>query len=557
LFVCWHDTHLIRKSQITTRLPVSEQAFLSGKEEDIGPTLDDAMSGASYSTFASAILVCHIFNLLSKHIHRPHPNDRAEDVDFGPFWTRHRDLDNTLSSLFIFLPEQYRLPKNVGSPVAVHTNMNLHASVIALHTCALDKLEKHNLSESMREGCRTRMLTSAREVVNIMRLSSHQSHAYRSPLVALALYGAGCVFIHQYKDGPGPDPTHVENLEFVVKCMEAIAREHIITRSFLQQIVQDIDSNGVPVTMRLPFRDKATMAPVGACLPLLAMSPFLKYNNKQTSPLPGRLPLVNPTGTAFPANPWRSDGPTLADTGERVTLPYSIMGNGPDPATSGTSMTTNKRRRVATPEPTNDSSNNNSSSNSNNNNNNNMVGFEKLYRAVSSWMPPGGAHEFATDVEPAELVCSTTSSSTSASRLAEASLLSSSSSLSFVPNGTLSMRLPHRAHSSATSPGSGTSNTGNMSSNPSPPSIPATEGSGVGNLTTRSDMTPGTDVSAASVDDVFTTAMLSARLVEPGGLGGLDGLSQFGEFQGQLGGWDLDDPENLFLQVQSALRQEL
>ena len=104
------------------------------------------------------------------------PDDRPEDPEFGPFWKRHRELDNMLSSAFMFLPERFRLPRNLRDPNAVQINLSLHASVICLHNAASEKAEKFKLMGLKQTSC-TRSLTAAREIVDIMKLTCHLGKA--------------------------------------------------------------------------------------------------------------------------------------------------------------------------------------------------------------------------------------------------------------------------------------------------------------------------------------------------------------------------------------------
>jgi hypothetical protein len=136
--------------------------------------------GASYSTFAGAVVICYLFLQILKHAHRPKHDDRPEDVESGNYWKRHRDLDNTLSSAFMFLPDEFRLPKHLREPVAVHTNLNLHAAIICLHHSSIDMIDKHALGEKLRLASKTRLKTAADEVVNIVKLSSHCTTSYVS-----------------------------------------------------------------------------------------------------------------------------------------------------------------------------------------------------------------------------------------------------------------------------------------------------------------------------------------------------------------------------------------
>ena len=248
------------------------------------------------------------------------PTDKPDDVDNGMYWKRHRTLDTELSSAFMFLPERLRLPRNVRDPVAVQTNLNLHASVICLHNSACEKVDKYKLSAQLRQASRARALTAAQEIVNIMKMTSHMTAGYvsdneppfplrpqdgaemlsqKSPLVALSLYCAAAVYIFQAKDNasgsgsnsqPGCDIN--ENLEFLVRAMESIGRHHVITRAYLTQVLLDIERHGISANINLPHAKKDTSLWPNHNIPVVARN-SISAHTKMQSPLPGRLPLAS------------------------------------------------------------------------------------------------------------------------------------------------------------------------------------------------------------------------------------------------------------------------
>jgi hypothetical protein len=111
-------------------------------------------------------------------VHRPKPNDHPEDVDYGQYWNRHRDLDNTLSSAFMFLPERFRFPRGLRDPSATYINLNLHAAVICLHHAAIEKIAKHKLPGNLKASSDLRLKTATDEIINIVRLTSHLPMTY-------------------------------------------------------------------------------------------------------------------------------------------------------------------------------------------------------------------------------------------------------------------------------------------------------------------------------------------------------------------------------------------
>lgn len=276
-------------------MPSSEEAFNTCTEETTS-RIEEVFSGASYSSFASAAVICYIFNQILKHVHRTKPDDGRDDYDFGRYWHKHRELDNLLSSAFMFLPEQFRLPSSLRNPVAVHTNLNLHASIICLHNSAYEMTKEHDLPDHVRQTSKTRILTAAQEIVTIVKMTSHSNVGYKSPLVALALYVASSVYTTMSQDD-GMQPAYTANLEFLLLAMNAIGKQHVITKSFLTQAIVDLQRAGILGLVRVPRMEmpEATKI-VSACgnnIPLFARSRLSRIADIQP-PLPGRLPLNNP-----------------------------------------------------------------------------------------------------------------------------------------------------------------------------------------------------------------------------------------------------------------------
>ena len=114
-------------------------------------------------------------------VHREKPKDRHEDFMNGPFWVRHRGLDNQLSHAFMFLPDKMKLPRNIRDPIALYTNLNLHASVICLHHAAVEKAEKYGHTDAIKRNSMSRLRASAEEIVNIVKLSCHNTAGFVRP----------------------------------------------------------------------------------------------------------------------------------------------------------------------------------------------------------------------------------------------------------------------------------------------------------------------------------------------------------------------------------------
>ena len=160
--------------QIMNCLPVSEEAYESGTANK-APTLEEAMrpqDAARLSSFGGVVLVTHFFGLNLTHLHRPEPNQQENDMN-GPFWKRHRSMDNDLLKTALQLPSSLRLPSGVRNPNIVFLNFALHTSTICLHQAAIFKAEKYQVPSTLIEQSRTRCILAAAEIASVMRLASH------------------------------------------------------------------------------------------------------------------------------------------------------------------------------------------------------------------------------------------------------------------------------------------------------------------------------------------------------------------------------------------------
>ncbi|KAH7160019.1 hypothetical protein B0J13DRAFT_581109 [Dactylonectria estremocensis] len=281
---------LINTEDIATRLPAPEDAFIADRKVE-APFLHEVFQGATYSGFAGTVVVCQIFKSILRHVHYTKPTDDPGDVMHGTFWRQHRELDNSLSSLFMFLPEKLRLPQNLRDPTAIHTNLNFHASIICLHHAAIEKVEEFNLPDSLKQTSLVRLKAAADEIANIIKIASHAAAIFKSPLCALSLYCATTVYVYLAKQDPiaGLTAMDISHLEVIINAMEAISRTHTITRAFLQQARLDIERNGLDSCVRIPTLRKYRNAfgEVKSNIPMLARTSIAKHTS--ASPLvPGR-----------------------------------------------------------------------------------------------------------------------------------------------------------------------------------------------------------------------------------------------------------------------------
>ncbi|KAK4694213.1 hypothetical protein P7C71_g3331, partial [Lecanoromycetidae sp. Uapishka_2] len=182
----------IDERDIMTVLPASEEAYEQSKAQQT-QKLTEAMTPQqvkSLSPFAGVVFVTHFFGLNLTHLHRPEPGQREEDME-GKFWTRHRNLDSSLSQTSMLLPDHLRLPAGLRNP----NTMN--------------------------------------------------------PFLAFCLYVAARVFIQFLKKNPKNAEIRT-SLELLLTAMRVLQRKNPLTESFLVQLNLDIEGSGLDVVFQNP-----------------------------------------------------------------------------------------------------------------------------------------------------------------------------------------------------------------------------------------------------------------------------------------------------------------
>lgn len=280
-------TLMLMSLQIATDLPASEEAYESSTPQK-APTLEEAMrppQAGQLTSFAGVVLITHFFGLTLTHLHRPEPNQQEHNMN-GPFWKRHRTMDNDLLKTALQLPSYLRLPSGIRDPNVVFLNFALHTSTICLHQAAIFKAEKNQLSNTIVEQSRTRCILAAAEITSVMRLTSHLDVAgvsktlfpcsklfvahvsQMNPFMAFCLYVAARVFVQYIKKMPDDQEVR-QSLEFLLAAMRAIQRKNPLSESFLVQLKMDIEGNGLDDFLQNPDYSPQYVEGKVSCLDLL------------------------------------------------------------------------------------------------------------------------------------------------------------------------------------------------------------------------------------------------------------------------------------------------
>lgn len=164
----------IDERDILTNLPASEEAFEMSRPEQtqtLGECTNPA-GAAKLSSFGAIVLLAALFGRNLVHLHRPDGDDQDGDTN-GPFWKRHREMDNILLNTSLCLPSNLKLPAGLSNPNVVFMNMSIHTSTICLHQAAIFKAETHKLPASLSSESKVRCITAANEIASVMRTVSH------------------------------------------------------------------------------------------------------------------------------------------------------------------------------------------------------------------------------------------------------------------------------------------------------------------------------------------------------------------------------------------------
>ncbi|THW29454.1 hypothetical protein D6D23_01019 [Aureobasidium pullulans] len=289
----------IDETDIFTDLPSSEDAYDSGTPEP-SISLHEALTpgGAeTLSSMGSVGVIAALFGRNLLHLHRQAPDQNDGDIN-GIFWKRHRQMDGTILSLLLGLPESLRLPLAASDPKVVFMNMCVHTSVICLHQAAIFKVEKHQLPAKLATESKMRCLTAAAEISSLMKMTSHLDMAQANPFMAFSLYVAARVFVQYLKSRPRDD-TARGSLHFLLSALQAMKKTNPLAESFIAQLDVDLEVAGLEELRSLRVR-AARKAQAQAQETM--QCPYAELNKDTTN---GRVPTFGDGGLAAHSAPKR------------------------------------------------------------------------------------------------------------------------------------------------------------------------------------------------------------------------------------------------------------
>ncbi|KAA8650212.1 fungal specific transcription factor domain-containing protein [Aspergillus tanneri] len=221
---------ILGESEISTRLPSSEDSFETGKSASTC-TLQEALYPdkiGSLSALGTVIVVSLLAGRNLAHLQQ-HITDDAHSQ--SEFWATHRSLDSLLLNLGLYLPERLRIPHCIEQPNAVFSHMMIHALTICLHQAAADRTRRNpQHDQQATTENETRCLSSALAITNIMRLASHTDLAAMHVLTPFCIFVAARVLLEPAQSN---SPEYESHRDFLRHALQAIRPRNLLTAVFL------------------------------------------------------------------------------------------------------------------------------------------------------------------------------------------------------------------------------------------------------------------------------------------------------------------------------------
>lgn len=135
---------IIDDRMVHTLLPKPEEAFTSGGEEmpqEHTNTLHHALRERlpPVSRLGARALAAHLFyRVVDLETTEPRPEAQGEH-NLESYWAQQQDVGNDLLALLISLPQDLRLPANIGCQDTIFIHVLIRTALMCLHKTAIRK----------------------------------------------------------------------------------------------------------------------------------------------------------------------------------------------------------------------------------------------------------------------------------------------------------------------------------------------------------------------------------------------------------------------------------
>lgn len=126
------------------------------------------------SPYAATMVLSTLLGRNMLHTSAAVSHNAQDPSEIQMFWTKHRQLDNLISTVFLSTPSHLRAVGSSNSdPLIWQYNVWLHALNITLHQTAMDYATRCNEDEHTIARSMTRCERAADEIMELMRSISH------------------------------------------------------------------------------------------------------------------------------------------------------------------------------------------------------------------------------------------------------------------------------------------------------------------------------------------------------------------------------------------------
>lgn len=267
---CSNDGLTFQK--ITVALPMSEEAFTHNSTE-LTQTLQESLRQKAVlrSPLAARALVS---DLLHRSLMLAQESSSVVGERLGEqqqpivdqYWSRHRDLDNALTSMFLMLPESLRLPAAFRCQQAVFVNILIHVAIICLHQSATRRVQgeaPHDVSIDLRSTTsssytaavgmrqsRERMFAAAKEIQHIFGMVQDLEMALRNPMQDFAAYTAALVFLERLATDHGDEASR-SSVNFLLDVLNIVSQTNPAAQAFAVRLTADLERVFIQMTSNL------------------------------------------------------------------------------------------------------------------------------------------------------------------------------------------------------------------------------------------------------------------------------------------------------------------
>ncbi|KAK7221326.1 hypothetical protein V2G26_009329 [Clonostachys chloroleuca] len=249
---------VIYNRDVDTPLPVSDEAFVEGREEETGSLQSSLNTHPSniLSELSARVLVAHLVQQSMEH------TSLASQVEAFPekataYLDRHRELDNELSLLLARLPNDLRSHQYARSQSAVAVNAQIHTAIMTLHRtriCLLRAEPQKAFNDQSIRHSQERSLTGAEEIAHILRMTTDLKTTFKNPILNFSIYLACLVLVEDFLSNDRQQSR--DTACFLSSILASVGERNSVAESLYSQIRDNMISVGISIPESQKSKDR-------------------------------------------------------------------------------------------------------------------------------------------------------------------------------------------------------------------------------------------------------------------------------------------------------------